>query len=202
MKQAILSLILAWAALSSVRAGPLEDGVAAFDRGNYATALGLLRPLASQGDASAQFYVGYMSESGRGVPQDYVEAASWYLKAAEQGDAQAQGRLGSMYYDGRGVPQDFAEAAKWDRKAAEYGETSAQLDLAILYASGQGVPQDYVQAHKWANLAAAGSLPSQTEFRAKAIKFRSFVAAKMTPAQIADAQRLASEWKPVSVPLQ
>jgi hypothetical protein len=202
MGQAILGLILACAAVGSVSAGPREDGIAAFDRGNYATALGLLRPLASQGDASAQFYVGYMNEFGKGVPQDYAEAVKWYLKAAEQGDAEAQGRLGSMYYDGRGVPQDYAEAAKWDRKAAEYGEISAQLDLAILYYSGQGVPQDYVQAHKWANLAAAGSLASQTEFRAKAIKFRSFVAAKMTPAQIAEAQRLASEWKPVSVPMQ
>jgi uncharacterized protein len=58
------------------------------------------------------------------------------------------------------------------------------------------VPQDYVQAHKWFNLAAARIPASETESRAIAIKSRDSVASKMTPAQIAEAQKLASEWKP------
>ncbi|MSP50530.1 MAG: sel1 repeat family protein, partial [Alphaproteobacteria bacterium] len=88
-----------------------------------------------------------------------------------------------------GVPQDYAEAVMWYRKAADQGEADAQTNLGINYANGQGVPQDYVQAHKWFNLAAAkGNI--------NAVKNRDIVAAKMTPAQIAEAQKLAREWKP------
>jgi TPR repeat protein len=78
---------------------------------------------------------------------------------------------------------------KWSRKAADQGVISAQLMLALLYLEGQGVPQDYVQAHLWYNLAGAGGSPAAAEGRDS-------VAAKMTPAQIAEAQKLAREWKP------
>ena len=130
-----------------------DQGVAAFNRGDYSTAYRLFRPLADQGYASAQFNLGLMYDNGQGVPQDYAAAVSWYRKAADQGNAKAQFNLG---YD---------------------------------YANGQGVPQDYVQAHMWANLAAASGY-------ADAVKNRDIFAAKMTPAQIAEAQRLASAWKP------
>jgi len=92
-------------------AGPLEEGVEAVVRGDYATALQLLRPLAEKGDPDAQI------------------------------------NLGNMYFD------------------------------------GNGVPQDYVQAHKWFDLAGSRL-------------YRDTLAAKMTPAQIAEAQKLAREWKP------
>jgi TPR repeat protein len=101
-----------------------------------------------------------------------------------------------MYYNGEGVPQDYEEAIKWYRKAADQGDASAQFNLGVSYEYGKGVPQDYVQAHKWANLAAARFLASQTEFRANAVKLRDFIAEKMTPAQIAEAQKQAREWKP------
>ncbi len=93
-----------------------------------------------------------------------------------------------MYYDGRGVPQDDAEAVRWYRKAAEQGLAQAQHNLGVMYANGQGVPQDYVLAHKWYNLSAArGGMAGNTTPR-------DYVASKMTPAQIAEAQRLAREW--------
>ncbi len=63
-----------------------------------------------------------------------------------------------------------------------------------MYGTGQGVPQDYVQAHMWFNLAAAGSPAG--EVRDKAAMIRNTVAKLMTPAQIAEAQRLAREWNP------
>ncbi len=63
-----------------------------------------------------------------------------------------------------------------------------------MYEQGQGVPQDYVQAHMWFNLAASRSPPGADH--AKAVKNRDILAAKMTPAQIAEAQRMAREWKP------
>ena len=75
-------------------AGRLEDGVAAYDRGDYATALRLWRPLAKHGDATAQYNLGHMYRLGQGVRQDDAEAVKWYRKAAEQGFAKAQFYIG------------------------------------------------------------------------------------------------------------
>ena len=188
----LLSLRLA----APVAAGPLEEAVAAYDRGDYTTALRLYRPLANQGSAAAQHNLGFMYAHGQGMPQDYAEAVMWYRKAAEQGLAAAQLNLGVMYDNGQGVPQDYAEAVMWYRKAAEQGVAAAQLNLGVRYDNGRGVPQDYVQAHMWFNLAAARFLASETENRETAVRNRDRIAAKMTVAQIAEAQRLAREWKP------
>ncbi len=102
----------------------LDEGLAAAKRGDYATALREFRPLAEQGNAQAQYYIGFMYRKGRGVPQDDAEAAKWYRKAAAQGNAEAQNNLGGMYRKGRGVPQDYAEAVKWYRKAAGHHNPS------------------------------------------------------------------------------
>ncbi len=162
-KLAGLSLIVALCAgftlgLTAPAGAGFDEGLAAHDRGDYATALREWRPLAEQGNAKAQSDLGWMYSKGLGVPQDYAEAVQWYRKAAEKGDAFAQNNLGAMY------------------------------------GNGQGVPQDYVQAHKWYNLAAS-RLPSG-EDRDLAVKNRDIVAPKMTTAQIAEAQRLARDWKP------
>jgi uncharacterized protein len=95
-----------------------------------------MRPLAEQGDAKAQFNLGIMYDKGRGVPQDYATAASWWRKSAKQGFAIAQFKLGGLYYEGRGVPQDHATAVSWYRKSAEQGNASAQASLGITYAVG------------------------------------------------------------------
>ena len=86
------------------------------------------------------------------------------------------------------MAQDYAAAAGWYRKAADQGNADAQYNLGNKYANGQGVPQDYVQAHKWFNLSA-------TSGDADAVKNRDLVASKLSPAQIAEAQRLASAWR-------
>ena len=155
-----LLLVLFVCAAGPAVAGPLEDADAAYDKGDYATAMRLLRPFADKGNATAQNNLGFMYRNGRGVPQDYAVAVAWYRKAAEQGDAHAQYNLGAMYVH------------------------------------GEGVAQDYVQAHMWLNLAASRLAASEKENRDLAIKHRNIVAAKMTPAQIAEAQKLAREWKP------
>ncbi len=126
--------------------GPLEDGQAAYNSSDYATALKLWRPLAEQGNALAQTNLGLMYILGLGVPQDYVEAAKWFRKAAERGLAEAQNRLAIMYLWGHGIPKDFGLAAKWYRKAAEQGHSSAQHQLGVMYEEGHGVPQDCVSA--------------------------------------------------------
>ncbi len=152
----LIGLMIAAALLclsGAVVAEPFEDGLAAYKRQDYLTALRLWRPLADHGNAAAQ------------------------------------NNLGRMYYAGQGVPQDYAEAVKWYRKAANQGFAPGQQDLGIMYNRGQGVPQDYVQAHQWLNLAATTGDPL-------AVQNRDSVATKMTPAQIAEAQKLAREWKP------
>ncbi len=119
---------------------------------------------------------------------DYVTALRIFRQLAEQGDAKAQSRLGHIYRDGRGVTQDYTEAVRWYRKAANQGFSLAQYSLGTMYSEGWGVPQDYVQAHMWYNLVAAQGYVGRIS--------RDSLAEKMTPAQIAEAQRLAREWKP------
>ena len=82
---------------SSLAIAGFDKGVAAYERGDYATALKEFRVLAEQGDATAQFILGVMYHDGRGVTQDYKEAVKWHRKAADQGNALAQFNLGVMY---------------------------------------------------------------------------------------------------------
>jgi TPR repeat protein len=98
-----------------------------------------------------------------------------------------------MYEHGDGVAQNYAEAVKWYRLAADQGDADAQFFLGTMYEQGHGVPQDYVQAHMWYNLAGA-------QGHVDGVKFRDKMAGSMTPGQIAEAQRLASGWKPKGTP--
>ena len=95
-----------------------DEGTAAYDRGDYATALREWRPLAKQGVADAQYNLGVMYGEGLGVPQDYAKAVGWWRKAAEQGHATAQYNLGVAYHNGEGVPQNYAQAHMWYNLAA------------------------------------------------------------------------------------
>src|SRR5437660_1796183 len=119
-KAIFAATILGLSFAAPVAAGPrdINDAIA---KGDYATALRLLRPLADQGDAQAQYNLGVMYDDGQGVPQNDAEAMKWYRKAAEQGEDRAQNNLASMYASGQGVPQNYAEAMKWFRRAADQG---------------------------------------------------------------------------------
>ena len=190
LKHAVAAIILVLSFAAPLAAGPFEDAIVAHGRGDYATALRLMRPLANQGLAGAQYNLGQMYLQGQGVPQDNAEGAKWYRLAANRGYALAQYNLGVMYAKGSGVPQDDAEAMKWFRLAANQANASAQYNLGVKYSNGQGVPQDFVRAHMWYNLAAA-------QGNKDAVKNRDRTASRMTQAQIAEAQKLAREWKPV-----
>ena len=191
---ALLGVLVTTLSAPAARDG-FDEGMAVYERGDYATALGEVRPLAEQGLAKAQFVLGIMYDYGRGVPQEYAEAVKWYRKAAVQGVAVAQDNLGAMYKMGRGVPQDYAEAVKWFRKAAEQGYAGAFSSLGLMYGLGHGVPQDYILAHMWFNLAAS-RLPEGKD-RDRAVMLRDKTAdTVMTPTQIAEAQIRAGEWKP------
>jgi uncharacterized protein len=256
-------------ALTLSRASAIDqvtDGETAYESGDYESAFRLWRPLARNGDATAQngignlywngqgvpqddalamvWYrkaagqgyavaqknVGWLYEHRRGVPQDFAEAVSWYQKAADQGNVDAQTDLGVMYAKGQGVPQDFGRAAvlfskaadqgningefslgllyekgqgvekdyeqalAWSQKAAEQGNADAQFTLGLMYARGEGVPIDFQLAHKWFGLASRRSLDA--DLRTAAAKNRDIAATMLTAAQIAEAQRMESEWKP------
>jgi TPR repeat protein len=155
----LLILLISSSLAVAAFGGEFEDAVAAYERGDYATAYRLFKPMAEQGHAEAQYNLGGMYAEGRGVPQDYGKAVKWFRKAAEQGHAEAQYNLGGMYFGGRGVPQDF------------------------------------VLAHMWFNLSIS-SPASEGETREATEIIIDLVASKMTPFQIAEAQRLAREWKP------
>jgi uncharacterized protein len=161
------------------------DGVAQ----DYQEAIKWYKKAAEQDDASAQFNLALMYRKGDGVAKDSNEAIKWYKKAAEQGYMVAQYGLGMMYANGYDVAKNYQEAIKWFRKTAEWGLADAQYNLGLMYANGQGVPQDYIEAYKWLNLAAA-------QGNENAAKKRDILIEKMTPSQIAEAQRLSKEFKP------
>jgi hypothetical protein len=159
-----------WLAPAAAVAGPLEDGAAALNQGNYSAALQLWLPLAQQGDNTARQLIAEMYEKGIGVPQNYAEAARWYRMAADEGDASAQHSLGTLYWHGRGVPQDYVLAHMWFNLSAARWEAFVFPTAAL---------REYAR-----------------KAREYAIKSRDRVAALMTVAQIAEAQKLAREWRP------
>ena len=117
----MLMLIFSHAAI----AGDFDEGFAAAQKGDFATAHRLWTPLAEQGDADAQCNLGIMYENGQGAAQDYKTALKWYTLAAEQGNSIAQSNLGWMYDNGKGVVQDYKTAVKWYTLSAERGNALA-----------------------------------------------------------------------------
>ena len=154
-------VFLAWA--GPALAGGPEDGLAAYNAGDYATALRLCRPLAEQGDAQAQYLLGRMHEKGRGVDRDFSAAARWYRMAAERNHHESQYRLAVAYAYGLGdLAQDDAQAIAWLRRSAEGGYKKAQKRLAQAYEEGRfGLPRDPKLAQYWRDKANAADKASR-----------------------------------------
>lgn len=239
LRMLAVSVLLFLAASLPAAAGPFDDGLAAYKKGDWAAAYRILKPIAetdSSQSAVAQQRLGLLTEFGRGTAKDPALAATWYRKAAEQGDMVAQGHLGRLYRLGTGVPRDPAQAAKWSIKAAsqgnaaaqanlgymsldgfglpadaaaaagwfkrsaEQGDASGMLGLATLYEAGRGVPKDVVQAAKWYTLASVDDGEYDDEMFTRARKAKAALVAKMTPAQIAQADKLTRDFTPVAKP--
>jgi len=158
---------------------------------DYLEAVKWYRKAADHGVAVAQFNLANCYIEGQGVVKNYVETVNWYRKAAEQGFAAAQYNIGVCYANGEGVAKDIVEAAKYYRKAANQNYPEAQVNLGNAYFDGKGVPKDYVEAYKWYNLASAQGLEIAKEYL-------SLVEGRMTPEQIAEAQRRSSAFIPLS----
>jgi TPR repeat protein len=136
--------------LGAATAGDYEDGGAAYDRGDFATAKRLWLPLAEQGDAKAQTGLALMYFLGQGVDMNLAAALDWCSKAAEHGLPTAQFLLGQIYqHPWDPEIRDLGTAFKWYSKAAAQGYADAQDEIGGMYEFGLGVPTDYAEAEKW-----------------------------------------------------
>ena len=92
------------------------------------------------GDANAQAQLGFIYDSGRGLPRDPARAHFWYMKAAEQGHTDAQAVVGYQFQNGHGTTRSYSEARRWYEQAAAKGQPLAQTNLGFMYEQGDGVP--------------------------------------------------------------
>jgi TPR repeat protein len=135
--------------ITPVLAEPFADGVAAYQRGDYPSALRFFRLGADQGNGDAQYNLGAMYDRGEGVKPDFTIAAEWYRKSAALGIIDAQCDLGVLYRDGRGVPKDLPTAARWFQKAADQGDARCQWYFGWALLQGEGLPKSPALAVSW-----------------------------------------------------
>ena len=156
-----------------------DNGLAAAQRGDFATALQEIRPLAEQGDAEAQYWFCIMYREDWAGPKNNAEAVKWCRKAAEQGLAAAPYR-------------NNAKAMEWYRKAAEQGHPSAYTSIGLMYQRGAGVPVNYIKAYMWLSLSKALGNSWLGDWLNRLSK-------QMTLSQIATAQELTAEmWEKIN----
>jgi TPR repeat protein len=165
----------------AVASGDLDKGVNAYESGDFKTALAEWTPLAEQGDADAQYNLGYMYAVGEGVLENYRTSAKWFTLAAEQGLADAQVRLALMFAMGKGVLENNKTAYKWAKLAATQDHGDAQGFLGALAV----VDEDYLRAYMWYSLAIYNGAEDISEAK-DAVK------ALMTSADVDTAQQMAS----------
>lgn len=140
-----------------------KAGLAAYGKGDFATALKHWLPLAEEGHPDSQAWVAALHYNAEGVPLDYPAAAAWYRKAAEGGNLFAQNNLATMYIVGQGVEKNHSEAARWFTKAAERFDPYAIFNLASLYDKGDGVEKNPTKAANYYRSGAElGHVPSQS----------------------------------------
>ena len=157
-------------------------------------AVALFRSAAEKGSVRGQVALGRAYADGRGVAQNYTDAARWYRVAATAGlSAEAEFALGELYFRGLGVMNDYGQAIHYYRMAAERGQPVAQYLVGVMYAEGWGVRRDPVAAFTWLTAA----LPQAKRIRAYDASFdprgrREQVMVTLTETQIHEAERRAA----------
>ena len=160
----------------------LKLGLMYEQRNSFTNAVRWYRKAAEQGNADAQFKIGYLHTTGQGMPRDHDAAAKWFRLAAEQNVLAAQYDLAVCLEKGYGGPTNNVEALKWYHKAAGRGDEFAQKAVGVFYEKGKGVPVDMAEAYKWYQLAAARGNPD-------AIKLLDLLRPRLTPQQLAEGRR-------------
>ena len=148
-------LLLCWTISAQAAAGSLDDGIAALGRSDYSQALDLLAPLAAEGNAAAEFYLGKMYAGGLGVTVNFVKAATLFQAGVDKGFARSFLALGALYQSGSGVPKNVYQAIKLYKTAAGKGLAEASLELGRLYEFGDGIPANAATAVGWYQKAAS-----------------------------------------------
>ncbi|HYI43001.1 MAG TPA: SPOR domain-containing protein [Sphingomicrobium sp.] len=152
--------ILAGATLGLLLAGPaisaqsVRDGIAAWQKQDFTTAVAIWRPLAEKGDADAAFNLGQAYRLGRGVKVDLAQAQDWLEQAARKGHLDAQTTLGLLLFDSG----NRSGAMRWLKSAAERGDPRAALVYGTALFNGDGVTADPVLAYAYVSRAAAQGL--------------------------------------------
>jgi hypothetical protein len=168
-------------------------------RSELAADLRALQNRADAGDPQSEFLLGAIRSH-----KDFTEGSHWFRLAADQGYAPAQVEIGLAYAFGHGVPQDPAEAARWYQLAANQGSAKGQACLGSAYAAGTGVNRDLVQAYKWLTLAipklSEGGRKLPGDLRMDFTSVLDSLVPEMTPEQIEEGKKLATEWKPIVIP--
>ncbi|MBF0375276.1 MAG: sel1 repeat family protein, partial [Alphaproteobacteria bacterium] len=157
-------------------------------KGEAAEAESWLRRAARGGSAAGRHELWRLLRDGKGVSARSVEALQWLLLAVEQNYAPALADLGLAHIEGIDAQLDLAKGVGLLRRAADQGQPDALMALARLHLSGRGVVKDPVRALTMAELALTlGLADAKTE--------RDALAASLKPAQIAEARRVARQWR-------
>jgi len=146
-----------------VRAANFDDGVAAYKRADYASAMRIWHELGEAGDMRAVYNLGVLFDLGQGVAPDPARAAVYFHHAAQAGHAQAMSNYGRLLELGRGVAKNEELAAYWFHQAAENGLAEAQYNLGLMYERGRGVPRNERDAAAWYSRAAANGQSAAME---------------------------------------
>jgi uncharacterized protein len=146
IKVGLVTFFLSVGLAVSVAAGPLEDGLAAYDKGDYAVAIQTLLPPAQAGVPDALLTVGNMYEKGQGVDYDYAKALDLFGKAYSAGSYDGLAEIGNMYRNGLGAHQNYPRAVAMFQEASQHGSLRGESYLGEVYTTGQGVPVDYQRA--------------------------------------------------------
>ncbi|BAE51044.1 trypsin-like peptidase domain-containing protein [Paramagnetospirillum magneticum] len=135
--------LAAFLALGAVPAlAGYDEGLTAYQKRDWTSAIREFRPLATQGNAAAQARLGHMLFEGLGGTRDDVEALKLLNAAAASGDSLAQYWLGSAYFNGRAVPKDISQALVWFGRSADKGQPEALHAMGEIHFNGLGINKD------------------------------------------------------------
>lgn len=136
----------------------IQQGVDAWERGDYADAVAKWRKPAAAGNADAQYNLGQAYKFGRGVTADLKQAEDWYRRAAVQGHLQGADNYGLLLFQSNRK----TEAMPWLERSATRGEPRTQYYLGVALFNGDGLPRDWPRAYALMTRASASGLPAAT----------------------------------------
>ncbi len=151
---ALLTLPAHAQAVEETTDAPVEagtDGSAAYDAflgGRYEEAVAIWLPLATAGEARAQFNLGVMYASGLGLERDMDAAMNWWTLAAGQLHVRAAHNLalamlaGEPVLNGERQEPDYDEILRYLKIGSNAGYPNSEYTLGKMHEEGLGVEQD------------------------------------------------------------